>query len=128
MKYKVEKIFIKNKTLSDDSDKISLIRGTEKEIVRIFDNKDLEKKLNDLAKQGWELVHIESNTDYESKIMEKDAKYFENLDYNLNFDKDDIQDVFRLRELWVNTDDNESKEFVFKSLQDLYYYAHLLGY
>ncbi len=71
---------------------------------------------------------IKNMGDYESKIMEKDAKYFENLDYNLNFDKDDIQDVFRLRELWVNTDDNESKEFVFKSLQDLYYYAHLLGY
>ena len=71
---------------------------------------------------------IKNMRDYESKIMEKDAKYFENLDYNLNFDKDDIQDVFRLRELWVNTDDNESKEFVFKSLQDLYYYAHLLGY
>ena len=71
---------------------------------------------------------IKNMGNYESKIMEKDAKYFENLDYNLNFDKDDIQDVFRLRELWVNTDDNESKEFVFKSLQDLYYYAHLLGY
>ena len=71
---------------------------------------------------------IKNMGEYESKIMEKDAKYFENLDYNLNFDKDDIQDVFRLRELWVNTDDNESKEFVFKSLQDLYYYAHLLGY
>ena len=75
MKYKVEKIFIKNKTLSDDSDKISLIRGTEKEIVRIFDNKELEKKLNDLAKQGWELVHIESNTDYESKCS---LRYKEN--------------------------------------------------
>ena len=71
---------------------------------------------------------IKNMGDYESKIMEKDAKYFENLDYNLNFDKDDIQDIFRLRELWVNTDDNESKDFVFKSLQDLYYYAHLLGY
>ena len=71
---------------------------------------------------------IKNMGDYESKIMEKDAKYFENLDYNLNFDKDDIKDVLRLRELWVNTDDNESKEFVFKSLQDLYYYAHLLGY
>ena len=71
---------------------------------------------------------IKNMGEYESKIMEKDAKYFENLDYNLNFDKDDIQDVFRLRNLWVNTDDNESKEFVFKSLQDLYYYAHLLGY
>ena len=71
---------------------------------------------------------IKNMGEYESKIMEKDAKYFENLDYNLNFDKDDIQDVFRLRNLWVNTNDNESKEFVFKSLQDLYYYAHLLGY
>ena len=71
---------------------------------------------------------IKNMGDYESKIMQKDAKYFENLDYNLNFDKDDIQDIFRLRELWVNTDDNESKDFVFKSLQDLYYYAHLLGY
>ena len=60
--------------------------------------------------------------------MEKDSAYFENLDYNLNFDKDDIQDVFRLRNLWVNTEDNESKEFVFKSLQELYYYALLLGY
>ena len=71
---------------------------------------------------------IKNMGEYESKIMEKDAKYFENLDYNLNFDKDDIQDVFRLRNLWVNTEDNESKEFVFKSLQELYYYAHLLGY
>ena len=71
---------------------------------------------------------IKNMGEYESKIMEKDAKYFENLDYNLNFDKDDIQDVFRLRNLWVNTDDTESKEFVFKSLQELYYYAHLLGY
>ena len=71
---------------------------------------------------------IKNMGEYESKIMEKDATYFENLDYNLNFDKDDIQDVFRLRNLWVNTDDNESKEFVFKSLQELYYYAHLLGY
>ncbi len=71
---------------------------------------------------------IKNMGEYESKIMEKDAKYFENLDYNLNFDKDDIQDVLRLRNLWVNTDDNESKEFVFKSLQELYYYAHLLGY
>ena len=71
---------------------------------------------------------IKNMGEYESKIMEKDSAYFENLDYNLNFDKDDIQDVFRLRNLWVNTEDNESKEFVFKSLQELYYYAHLLGY
>lgn len=71
---------------------------------------------------------IKNMGEYESKIMEKDAKYFENLDYSSNFSKDNIQDVFRLRELWVNTEDNESKEFVFKSLQELYYYAHLLGY
>lgn len=71
---------------------------------------------------------IKNMGEYESKIMEKDAKYFETLDYSSNFSKDNIQDVFRLRELWVNTEDNESKEFVFKSLQELYYYAHLLGY
>ena len=80
MKYKVEKIFIKDKTLRDDSDKISLIRGTEKEIVRIFDNKDLEKKLNDFAKQGWELIHIESKSDYESKIIGTKTKVVDEID------------------------------------------------
>jgi len=72
--------------------------------------------------------YMKNMCEYESKIMEKDSSYFENLDYNLNFDKDDIQDVFRLRNLWVNTNDNESKEFVFKCLQELFYYGHLLGY
>ena len=71
---------------------------------------------------------IKNMSDYESKIMEKDSAYFENLDYNLNFDKENIQDVFKLRNLWINTDDTESKDFVFKCLQDLFYYGHLLGY
>ena len=70
---------------------------------------------------------MKNMTEYESKIMEKDSVYFENLDYNMNF-KDNIQEVFRLRDLWVNTDDNESKDFVFKNLQELFYYGHLLGY
>ena len=80
MKYKVEKIFIKNKTLMDESDKISLIRGTEKEIVSIFDNKDLEKKLNNFAKQGWELIHIEKNSDYESKIIGTETRVINEID------------------------------------------------
>ena len=60
----------------DDSDKISLIKGTEEEIVSIFDNKDLEKKLNNFAKQGWEPIHIESRSDKESKILQKDLMVF----------------------------------------------------
>ena len=81
MKYKVEKIFFKRKTLKDDSDKIALIIGNEKEIVSIFDNKDLEKKLNDFAKQGWELIHIESRSDRESKIIGTKTMVVE--EYNL---------------------------------------------
>ena len=93
--------------------------------------KSYKRKVEMSRKMNTRLViseFIKNMGEYESKIMEKDAKYFENLDYSSNFSKDNIQDVLRLRNLWVNTDDNESKEFVFKSLQDLYYYAHLLGY
>ena len=45
MKYKVEKIYTKYKTLSDDTDIYALIRGTSQEIVNIFDDKDLEKMM-----------------------------------------------------------------------------------
>ena len=69
MKYKVEKIYTKYKTLSDDTDIYSIIRGNSQEIVNIFDDKDLEKKLNVFAKQGWELIHCESKSDFESKII-----------------------------------------------------------
>ena len=67
MKYKVEKIYTKYKTLRDETDIWSLIQGNPQEIVNIFDDKDLEKKLNVLAKQGWELIHCESKSDFESK-------------------------------------------------------------
>ena len=74
MKYKVEKIYTKYKTLSDDTDIYSIIRGNSQEIVNIFDDKDLEKKLNVFAKQGWELIHCESKSDFESKIIGTETK------------------------------------------------------
>ena len=74
MKYKVEKIFFKEKILNDDTDKLAVIRGSETNIARIFDNKDLEKILNDFAKQGWDLIHIESKEDKESKIIATETR------------------------------------------------------
>ena len=65
---------------------------------------------------------------HETYIINKDHNYFINLNYNNNVDKENLQEVFRLRKLWIDSNDEESKEFVFKCLQELLYYGHLLGY
>ena len=65
---------------------------------------------------------------YEEKIMNKEQEYFINMDYSNNVNKENLPEVFRLKKLWENSNDEESKDFIFKCLQELLYYGHLLGY
>ena len=65
---------------------------------------------------------------YEEKIMNKEQEYFINMDYSNNVNRENLPEVFRLKKLWENSNDEESKDFIFKCLQELLYYGHLLGY
>ena len=65
----------------------------------------------------------------EKQIIDKNVDYFLNMEFSNNyFDKNSLQEVFRLKSIWMDSNDNESKDKVFNYLQKLFYYGHLLGY
>lgn len=69
IKYRVEKIPLKFKEMFDETDLIDIALKRPRKIVSIFDQEDLENKLNEFGKLGWELISSDYKTDYESEVV-----------------------------------------------------------
>jgi len=82
IKYRVEKIPLKFKEMFDETDLIDIALKNPRKIVSIFDQEDLENKLNEFGKLGWELISSDYKIDYESEVV--NTKIVEKPTYGSN--------------------------------------------